>query len=168
MMPKVVARAPMVLAAALLSLAVTACGPQHTGETYSRGDMQRGGAVLAGRIIAVDDVPVSGAGSGIGTVGGGVAGATIGSALAHGRTGSILAGVGGAIIGAIAGNAIEQGITRGQGTRFVVQLDNGQVINVVQTNEANLQTGDRVTVLEGGGKTRLARENGPPPPDPRP
>ena len=44
------------------------------------------------------------------------------------------------------GNAIEQGITRGQGTRFVVQLDNGQVINVVQTNEANLQTGDRVRI----------------------
>lgn len=154
-------RAPILMVAALLSVA--ACGPSQTGETYSRSEMQRGGTVEAGRIISVEDVPVSGSGSGIGTIGGGVAGGVLGASLARGRTGSILAGVGGAIIGSLAGNAIEQGMTGGKGTRFHVQLDSGPVINVVQTNEANLQTGDRVTVMEGGGKTRLARETGAPP-----
>ena len=162
MTPKLIVRVPALLAVAMVSLA--ACGPSHTGGTYSRSDMQRGGPVQAGRIIAVEDMAVSGSGSGIGTIGGGVAGGVLGSTIGRsGSTGSILAGVGGAIIGAIAGNAIEQGITSGKGTRFHVELDNGQVINVVQTNEANLQTGDRVTVLEGGGKTRLAREGASPP-----
>ncbi|HJQ58692.1 MAG TPA: glycine zipper 2TM domain-containing protein [Vineibacter sp.] len=161
MKPTVIARAPAWLAAAILLLA--ACGPSHTGETYSRSELQRAGQVHHGRIIAVEDVPVSGTSSGIGTVGGAVAGGAIGASIARGRTGSILAGAGGAIIGAIAGNAIERGITAGQGTRFHVQMDDGSVINVVQTNEANLQTGDRVTVFEGGGKTRLARDGSPPP-----
>ncbi|TWT09729.1 glycine zipper 2TM domain-containing protein [Reyranella sp. CPCC 100927] len=164
MSAKVIARMPAILAAAVLSLSVTACGPSYTGETYSRSEMQRGGVVQYGRIISVDDAPISGTSSGLGTLGGGVAGGTIGAALAHGRTGSILAGVGGAIIGAVAGNAIERGITAGRGTRFIVQVDNGPVINVVQTNEAGLQTGERVMILEGGEKTRLAREGSPPPP----
>ncbi len=162
MTSRLIIRAPGLLVMALLS--VSACGPSHTGETYSRGDMQRGGIVQTGRIIAVENVPISGTTSGIGAIGGGVAGGAIGASIPRGTTGSILAGVGGAIIGSIAGNAIEEGITRGKGTRFHVQLDSGPVINVVQTNEANLQTGDRVTVMEGGGKTRLAREGSAPPP----
>ena len=162
MRSKLIIRAPVLMTMAVLSLA--ACGPSHTGETYSRSEMQRGGVVQAGRIIAVEDVPISGTTSGIGAIGGGVAGGAIGASIPRGTTGSILAGVGGAIIGSIAGNAIEEGITKGRGTRFHVQLDSGPVINVVQTNEANLQTGDRVTVMEGGGKTRLAREGSAPPP----
>jgi outer membrane lipoprotein SlyB len=161
MKPTVLVRAPVLLAAAVLSLA--ACGPSHTGETYSRSELQRAGQIHHGRIIAIEDTPVSGTSSGIGTVGGAVAGGVIGSSIARGRTGSALAGVGGAIVGAIAGTAIERGITSGGATRFHVQMDDGSVINVVQTNEANLQTGDRVTVFEGGGKTRLAREGSPPP-----
>jgi outer membrane lipoprotein SlyB len=125
--------------------------------------MQRAGPVQSGRIIAVEDLSVSGSSSGIGTIGGAVAGGVLGSQIGHG-TGSVLAGIGGSIVGAIAGNAIERGITSGKGTRFHVQVDNGPVINVVQTNEANLQTGDRVTILDGGGKTRLERETSPPAP----
>jgi outer membrane lipoprotein SlyB len=152
----------LVLPLAVMALSLTACGPSRTGETYSRSELQRSGAVQAGRIIAVEDVPVSGTSSGIGTVGGGVVGGVLGSQIGHGA-GSILAGVGGAIIGAVAGNAIEQGVTSGGATRFHVQMDDGSVINVVQTNEAGLQTGDRVTLYEGGGKTRLAREGVSPP-----
>lgn len=155
-------RTSVLLLAAILSLA--ACGPAYTGETYSRSEMQRAGQVYHGRIIAIEDVPISGSSSGIGTVGGAVAGGILGGSIARGRTGSALAGVGGAIVGAIAGTAIERGVTAGQGTRFHVQMDDGSVINVVQTNEANLQTGDRVMVFEGGGKTRLAREGSTPPP----
>jgi outer membrane lipoprotein SlyB len=152
----VLVRTPALLAAICLPLA--ACGPSHTSETYKPSELQRSGQVASGRIIAVEDVPVSGTSSGLGAIGGGVAGGALGASLASGRTGSILAGVGGAIIGSLAGNAVEQGMTRGRGTRFHVQMDDGSVINVVQTNEANLQTGDRVMVLEGGGKTRLARD----------
>ncbi len=158
---RVIVRTPVLVAAICLSLA--ACGPSHTGETYKPSELQRSGQVASGRIIAVEDVPVSGSSSGLGALGGGVAGGALGASLASGRTGSILAGVGGAIIGSLAGNAVERGMTRGGATRFHVQMDDGSVINVVQTNEANLQTGDRVMVLEGGGKTRLARDETQPP-----
>jgi len=134
-----------------------ACGPSNTGTTVSPGEMQRAGTIGGGRIIGVQDVGVAGTTSGIGTIGGGVAGAVVGSSVAHGRMG-VLAGVAGAIGGALLGNAIERSATSGSGTQFVVQRDDGQTMTVVQTNEQNLQTGDRVVIVDQGGKTRLMRE----------
>lgn len=144
---------------AVALMGLTACGPSHTGETYNRAEMQRAGAVSAGRIVAIEEAPIEGSSSGIGTVGGGVAGAVAGSAIGSGR-GSILAGVGGAIIGAVVGNAVERSVTSGKAVRFYVQQENGQLINVVQTNEANLQINERVLIVDGGGKTRLTRDTG--------
>lgn len=143
------------LAAGLLA-AVAACGPTRS-DSYSRGEMQRAGTVEVGQIVAMDEVPVDGTSTGIGRLGGGVAGGVAGSAIGSGR-GSIITAVIGAVGGAFAGDAIERGLTSGTATRFYVRRDDGSVINVVQTNEAQLRVGDRVMMLEGGGKVRLTRE----------
>ncbi len=148
------------LAAMIWGLA--ACGPTRTGDTYGRGEVQRAGPVEVGRIVGAEDVPVEGAPTGIGTVGGAVAGGVVGSAIGGRGYGGLVTGVVGAIGGALAGQAIERGATGGVATRFYVQRDGGGVINVVQTNEAGLQVGERVLLLEGGGKTRLAREGATP------
>jgi outer membrane lipoprotein SlyB len=139
-----------------LAGALSACGPQQSA-SYSRGELQRPGTVETGQIVGMEDVPVDGTSSGIGRLGGGVAGGVAGSAVGSGR-GSIITAVIGAVGGAFAGDAVERGVTSGTATRFYVRRDDGTVINVVQTNEARLQVGDRVMMLEGGGKLRLSRE----------
>ena len=149
------AAAFVALSAALLA---GACAPSHTGTTYSPGEMQREGTVGGGRIIGVGPANVAGTPSGIGTIGGGVAGAVVGSSIGKGKTAGILGGVAGAIGGALLGNAIEQGVSRGEGTEFVIQRDDGSTMTVVQTNEDNLQTGDRVLIVQSGSKTRIRRE----------
>jgi len=136
--------------------AVSACGPSQS-DSYSRRDLQRAGTVEAGQIVGMEQVPVDGTSSGIGRFGGGVAGGVAGSAIGSGRA-SIITAVIGAVGGAFAGDAVERGMTSGTATRFFVRRDDGSVINVVQTNEARLQVGDRVMMLEGGGKLRLTRE----------
>jgi outer membrane lipoprotein SlyB len=143
------------LAVGLLA-AVAACGPTQS-DSYTRREMQRAGTVEVGQIVAMDEVPVDGTSSGIGRLGGGVAGGVAGSAIGSGRA-SIITAVVGAVGGAFAGDAVERGITSGKATRFYVRKDDGSVINVVQTNEAQLRVGDRVMMLEGGGKLRLTRE----------
>lgn len=136
--------------------ALSACGPSQSA-SYSRGELQRAGTVEAGQIVAMEDVPVDGTSTGIGRLGGGVIGGVTGSAIGSGRA-SIITAVIGAVGGAFAGDAVERGMTSGTATRFHVRRDDGSVINVVQTNEARLQVGDRVLMLEGGGKLRLTRE----------
>ena len=147
---------------AAMAFGLAACGPTRTGDTYGRGEVQRAGSVEVGRIVGAEDVPVEGAPTGIGTVGGAVAGGVVGSAIGGRGYGGLLTGVAGAIGGALVGQAVERGATSGVATRFYVQKDGGGVINVVQTNEAGLQIGERVFLLEGGGKTRLAREGSAP------
>lgn len=139
-----------------LAGAVAACGPQQSA-SYSRGELQRAGTVETGQIVSMEDVPVSGTSSGIGQVGGGVVGGVAGSAIGSGRW-SIITAVVGAVGGAFAGDAVERGVTSGTATRFYVRKEDGSVINVVQTNEAQLRVGDRVMMIEGGGKLRLSRE----------
>lgn len=139
-----------------LLAAAAACGPSQS-DSYSRGELQRAGTVDAGQIVALEEVPVDGTSTGIGRLGGGVAGGVAGSAIGSGR-GSIITAVIGAVGGAFAGDAVERGVTRGKATRFYIRRDDGSVVNVVQTNEAQMRVGDRVMMLEGGGKLRLTRE----------
>lgn len=143
------------LAAGLLA-ALAACGPTRS-DSYGRGELQRAGTVETGQIVSMEEVPVDGTSTGIGRVGAGVIGGVAGSSIGSGRT-SIVTAVIGAVGGAFAGDAIERGVTSGTATRFYVRRDDGSVINVVQTNEAQLRVGDRVMMLEGGGKVRLSRE----------
>jgi outer membrane lipoprotein SlyB len=142
-----------------LACGLSACAPANTGSTYQRGQIQQLGQVSGGQVIGMETVQVAGTQSGIGTIGGGVAGGAAGSAIGHGRAG-ILGGVAGAIGGLLAGSAIEQGLTSGPATRFFIRRDDGQIVSVVQTNEAQIRTGERVLVIDEGGTARITREGG--------
>lgn len=143
----------------VLAGGLSACAPANTGSTYQHGQIQQMGHVSGGQVIGMEPVQIAGTNSGIGTVGGGVAGATVGSAVGGGRVG-ILGGVAGAIGGALVGSAVEQGMTSGPATRFFIRRDDGQVVSVVQTNEAQIRTGERVLVIEEGATARITREGG--------
>jgi len=138
------------------ALGTAACAPQRTGDTYNSYQMQQPQTVGYGTIVSMRQVQVAGSSSGVGTMAGVAAGGIAGSAIGGGWRGPALGAIAGAVIGGIAGTAIERGATQGTATEFIIQQDNGQTIAVVQTNEDQLQIGERV-VLIGGRQLRIAR-----------
>jgi outer membrane lipoprotein SlyB len=149
-------RAIAVPLALSLALGLSACAPQNTNTTYTSADIGRTAQVSYGIIVSMRNVEVQGAPSGVGTVGGAVAGGVAGSYIGHGdpRAG-IIGVIGGAILGGLAGNAIERGVSTGNAVEFIIREDNGQTISVVQTNEENFHPGERV-VITRGARTRLS------------
>ena len=152
---------PIAASLALLAL-VPACAPTNTGTVYSRGAMGMPASVSYGTVVGARPVAVQGT-SGVGTLAGAAAGGVAGSFIGGDWRSNALAGIGGAILGGMAGSAIERGATQGQAVEFFVRPDHGGGdIAVVQTNEEQLQVGDRV-VIASGDRTRLSRAGGSPP-----
>ena len=150
-------RAGAAAAFGLAALALSACAPTNTGGTYSNNQLGNTASVETGTIVSTREVNVAGSNSGIGTVAGAGAGAVAGSALGKKTRTNILGAIGGAVLGGIIGHGVEDIATRGKATEFVVQRADGSTFAVVQTNEDNLQPGERVLVVSGD-KTRLARD----------
>jgi outer membrane lipoprotein SlyB len=121
----------------------------------------------SGRVMAIREVPLhngqSGVsngtliGGGVGAAGGAVAGAAIG-----GNAGSaILGGVLGAVGGAIAGTAIDRNSTR-RGIEVTVQKDDGQTVTIAQSDDGDVQMGDRVVIVyDRNGVARATRDTSP-------
>ncbi len=143
----------------LLSMAagMSACAPANTNTTYSSAEIGRSAQISYGVIVSMRAVQVQGQSGGVGTLGGVVAGGAAGSYLGRGdpRAG-IIGAVGGAILGGLAGSAAEKSLSGGNAVEFIIREDNGQTISVVQTNEENFQSGERV-ILSRGARTRIAR-----------
>lgn len=135
---------------------LTACLPEsRSGDVYTRDQARTGQSVNYGTILRVEPVTIEGTQSGAGTVAGGAMGGALGSAVGSG-SGRVIATVGGAILGGITGTAIEKGVTTVQGVEIEVQLDNGELLVVVQENDAVYKVGDRIRVLrDGRGTTRV-------------
>jgi outer membrane lipoprotein SlyB len=150
-------------ASGLLALSLAACETTNTGKTYSQQQLGNTASVESGTIVSSREVNVAGTNSGIGTVAGAGAGAVAGSALGRSTRTNILGGIGGAVLGGIIGHGVEDMATRGKATEFVVQRADGSTFAVVQTNEDNLQPGERVLIVSGD-KTRLSRDTGNLPP----
>ena len=137
---------------------VAGCAPERTNTTYSAADVGRTQQVSYGAIVSMRPVTVRGQQTGVGAMGGAVAGGVLGSYIG-GRDprANLVGAVGGAIVGGIAGNAVEKSATTGQAVEFIIQEDNApQPISVVQTNDDNFHPGERV-IVSRGARTRLAR-----------
>lgn len=147
---------PMVLAA----LALGACSSAPSASSYSRNQALQASQVQKGKIVSSREVEVEGTKSGVGSTAGAVGGGVAGSFIGGGWRSNLLGAVGGAVIGGLGGGAAEEALTKSTGTEFVVQLDNGQTISVVEANDENLVPGDRVMVLQGG-RTRVVRDSAP-------
>ena len=145
------------LIALLLAIGLLAgCFPEsRSGNVYTRDQARTSQSVNYGTILRVDLVTIEGTQTGMGTVAGGAMGGALGSAVGGG-SGRTIATVGGAIVGGIAGSAIEKGATTVQGVELEVQLDNGELLVVVQENDAVYKVGDRIRVIrDSQGTTRV-------------
>lgn len=142
------------------SFAVAGCAHQtspNVYDPYSAGQAAytEMGVVRASRPVEImNDSP---GGSGVGAALGGFAGAVAGSQLgpshySHGRhrhrytsTGSVLGTIGGAVAGALVGAVVERELSRQVATEYVVQMDNGQLVTIVQGSQP-IPPGQRVFV----------------------
>lgn len=110
----------------------------ETSRTYS-------GVIISARVVTVQDKERLQE-NGLGIIGGGLGGAFAGSYLGKG-TGNTLATVGGALAGATAGAFAEKALKTQNGIEYIITLDNGESVTVVQGPEPRLSEGQRVHVM---------------------
>ncbi len=146
--------------ATLLAAAVglQGCMPSSSADVYTAGQAQREQSVRMGTVESIRAVKIqanNGRPSGVGTLGGALAGGVAGSTIGGGK-GSTLAAVGGALAGAALGTAAESGLGVRNGVEITVRLDNGTLRAVTQevTKEV-FRVGERVRLLTANGVTRV-------------
>jgi outer membrane lipoprotein SlyB len=136
---------------------MTGCASSQSGEVYSRNQVRSTQTVLMGTVKLIKNIQIEGTRSGLGTVGGGIAGGVVGSTIGGGK-GSVLAALGGAALGAVGGTVAEEKFTKKAGLEITVKLDSGSTIAVVQEADVLFSVGERVRVLTGSdGTTRVAK-----------
>ena len=145
-------------AAAALALPLAACAPPQSGTVVNADQAQVAQSVSLGTVVGVRQVAVQGTNPGgeiAGTVGGAVVGGAIGNQIGDGEGREIARAVG-AVAGAAAGNRAARTVTTQQSLEWLVRLDDGRTIAVIQAQPTFFQ-GQRVQVIQGrGGLTRLA------------
>ena len=129
--------------------------PQASANGYTVSGAQSVQAVQLGTVLAVRPVEIAGQGSGIGAIGGALAGGAIGHQVGNGN-GQKLATVMGALAGLMGGQALEGSAAKEAGLLVTVRLDGGQVLAITQAADVQLAVGERVQVLAGrDGKARV-------------
>ena len=121
----------------------------------------------SGRVVAIHEVAVRGGSQGAsnGTwVGGGLGaagGAAIGAATTHSVGGALVGGLLGAVGGAIAGTAISGSGSSQRGIEVTVQKDDGQTVVIAQSDNGDVQMGDRVRIVQdSNGVASAVRDTG--------
>ena len=141
-----IARSPL----AALTLAVvtastlTGCANRGmSGHTFPASGAQAIWNVEYGEVVDVRPVAVEGEISLLGILVGSAVGSAVGSGVSDSRN----AGTVGAIAGAVAGGAIEQASSAMDAQQITVDLDSGSTVAIVQDDEDQFASGERVRVL---------------------
>lgn len=101
-----------------------------------------------GQIEAINVIETRGEGGYLGTIGGGVVGALLGSQVGGGN-GRTAAQIAGAVGGAYAGRAIEGNSRKTSHFEVIVRLQNGATQTLSFANNPGLQVGDQVKIDNG-------------------
>lgn len=151
-------KAKVFLAGGSALIALTAC--QAPGQTTPMGSSvpvtttdNANAASGYGVIQSIDIIQSSGVqgpgGIGLGTVAGAVVGGVLGNQVGSG-TGRTAATVAGAAGGAYAGNRMERNSRAAdEAYRITVRMENGTTQTLTQKTQPNLQTGERVRLVNG-------------------
>jgi outer membrane lipoprotein SlyB len=153
-------RSAKIFAAAALAVSVTAC-THPTNSTYDADEVGRvidtsHGVVLSSRVV---DISGKGEESGYGALLGGASGASAGFTLA-GRSNAyqVIGSVLGGIIGAGLGWAAEESVDSRQGIEYVLRLDSGKEVTLIQnraSDEKPLPVGTSVLIQRGSTYNRV-------------
>ena len=151
----------IVAAAAALALLAAGCA-NPTSSRYNSGDVGQiietsEGTVLSSRIVEVK----GGDNSGYGAVAGGAAGATTSHVAVGNSSASGLVTILGAVIGAGIGYLAEDSARSGEGIEYMIRLDDGRVVTLVQNREGEevpIRGGTPVLVQYGNEYTRVVEK----------
>jgi len=144
----------ILLIGSLASLA--SCARQISSDVYASSAVGEVSTTYAGvirsvRSVTVDDSESLGSNQ-AGLLGGGGAGALIGNAFGKGIAPMAV----GAIVGAVGGSLIEKKIKRQLGLEYVVQLETGGLMTVVQGVDDTFAIGQAVYVIVSQfGRSRI-------------
>jgi len=137
----------------------TSCARQISSDVYTGTHVGEASTTYSGVITHARQVTVQEGelleDNKLGIVGGGLGGALIGSQIGKGK-GSDLAMIGGAIAGATAGAFAEKALKTQNAMEYMVQVDNGQLMTVVQGPSPAFSVGQNVYVIIGQkGRSRI-------------
>jgi outer membrane lipoprotein SlyB len=141
----------------LLTLAsLSACN--HPGQNrYGYQDVGQATVVKFGTVVSERAVSITGENTGLGATIGAAGGAIGGSAIGRG-SGSLGAMLAGAVIAGVAGAATEQAISDRSGIEYVITLEKGDTITLVQNyveRDPSIKIGQRVMVQTSGMYQRV-------------
>lgn len=145
-----------VLLLASLSASLSAC--HQPGQTrYGYQDVGQASAVHFGTVLSWRMVHITGQNTGTGAIAGAAGGALGGSYIGSGggSLGGLLAG---ALIAGVAGHMAEQAISDHSGIEYVITLEKGDTITMVQNfveGDPEIKTGQRVMVQVSGSYQRV-------------
>jgi outer membrane lipoprotein SlyB len=139
------------------SVFLSACA--STSTRYDPSDVGKTVETSTGSVVSSRVVEVSGDNSNAGTVGGGALGAATGGIVGKSGWAAVIGGV----VGAGAGYLAETQLRAGEGIEYIVQMDDGRTVTLVQNRESGeppIANGTAVLVQLGGKYSRVI-------PDPR-
>jgi outer membrane lipoprotein SlyB len=152
-------RSAIFFAAAALALAVAGCSHQ-TSSTYNATEVGRVLDTSRATVLSSRVVEISGEGeqSGYGPLVGGAAGASAGYLVGGNDTGQVIGTVLGGLVGAGLGWVAEQRADSREGIEYVLRLESGKDITLIQNREADetpLAAGTPVLIQRGGSYARV-------------
>jgi outer membrane lipoprotein SlyB len=153
-------RRPAALALACLAVLLAGCATKGQNR-YAANEVGRASIVEFGTIINTRPVDIRGQNTGAGAAVGGAAGGLAMSNVGRG-SGNAAAILGGVVAGAIAGAVVEQSMQDRVGLEYVITLQNGKTITIVQDQAPGDQVfapGDRVMVQANGTYQRVLPAN---------
>ena len=145
----------LLLPAGLLILA--SCAPSLSPNTYTAGQVNRAERVVKGVIVSSRQVKLNN-NSGVGGLAGTVAGGALGSDIGHGTPANVAGAVGGAVVGGLIGNEVEKAVQNQEGHEYIIKLNSGKMISIVQAEGIDLNVGQRVLIVYGRS-TRVIPDN---------
>jgi outer membrane lipoprotein SlyB len=135
--------------------------PSLSGDVYSRSDAGRAMQAHDGTVRALRRVTIEGEPTALGTSGGGLVGYSLGRVIGSG-SGSRVAGAVGGVAGAVAGQQVEKSVTTENGLEITVDMDRGDVLVIVQSDDVLFSAGEPVRVLLGrDGAARVLKAPSP-------
>jgi len=138
---------------------LSSCAREISSNVYAADSVGEASRTLSGVVISARGITVQDSerlqDNGLGIIGGGLAGAYGGSHIGKGD-GNTLATIGGAVIGATAGAFAEKSLKTQQGIEYVVKLDNGEAMTVVQAVSPQFSVGQNVyVIISHQGRSRV-------------
>ena len=146
-----------ILPVLLAALSLQGCATPASGQAYSRQEAKVAWDVYYGRVLAIDEAVIEGERTALGRIGGGLVGYEAGRTVGGG-SGRRIAGAVGAVAGAVAGQAIEERATRADAWQFMIELDGGRTVSIVQARDQAFAVGERVRIyMRRDGAARVAK-----------